>query len=170
MPAGNTYEAIATQTLGSATTSVTFSSISGSYTDLILVINATAAGNEQVALRMNNDSGLSYSTTVLFGNGSSAGSGRTLRSESGNTGMLLDWFFGLTSSTPATLIVNVMNYANTTTNKTALIRTSNAATGTAAIVGMWNSTSAINRLDVVSRNGSNFSVGSTFSLYGIASA
>ena len=38
-----TYEPIETQTLDSAAASVTFSSISGSYTDLVLVINAASA-------------------------------------------------------------------------------------------------------------------------------
>ena len=37
MAAGATYEPIATNTLGSAAASVTFSGISGSYTDLILI-------------------------------------------------------------------------------------------------------------------------------------
>ena len=34
----STYEKIATTTLGSATASYTFSSISGTYTDLILIL------------------------------------------------------------------------------------------------------------------------------------
>jgi hypothetical protein len=36
-----TYEPIATTTLGSATSTVTFSSISGSYTDLVAVFEVT---------------------------------------------------------------------------------------------------------------------------------
>jgi hypothetical protein len=36
MAAGNTYTPLATQTLGSAAASVTFSSISGAYTDLVV--------------------------------------------------------------------------------------------------------------------------------------
>jgi len=39
MPAGATYNCIATTTLGSAQSSVTFSSITGSYTDLVLVFS-----------------------------------------------------------------------------------------------------------------------------------
>jgi hypothetical protein len=38
-----TYEPIATTTLGSAAASVTFSSISGSYTDLVLVVTGIGA-------------------------------------------------------------------------------------------------------------------------------
>ena len=40
MAAGNTYVALATQTVASATASVTFSSISGAYTDLVIVVRA----------------------------------------------------------------------------------------------------------------------------------
>ena len=41
MAAGNTYVALATNTLGSAAASVTFSSISAAYTDLVLVFAGT---------------------------------------------------------------------------------------------------------------------------------
>jgi hypothetical protein len=41
MAAGNTYVAIAEQTLGTAAASVTFSSISGAYTDLVIVAQAS---------------------------------------------------------------------------------------------------------------------------------
>ena len=50
MAAGNTYVALATQTLGSATATVTFSSISGAYTDLVLVYNGQYASiNGQIS-------------------------------------------------------------------------------------------------------------------------
>ena len=38
-----TYEPIATNTLGSAAASVTFSSISGTYTDLVVVVSGNGA-------------------------------------------------------------------------------------------------------------------------------
>jgi hypothetical protein len=54
MAAGNTYEAIATQTLGSDAASVTFSSISGAYTDLIMVVNAiTSTASEYMSINLN---------------------------------------------------------------------------------------------------------------------
>jgi hypothetical protein len=47
MAAGNTYVAIAEQTLGTAAASVTFSSISGAYTDLVFVVNPMGASVSQ---------------------------------------------------------------------------------------------------------------------------
>ena len=58
MAAGNTYALINSQTLGSAQASVAFSSISGAYTDLVLVSNfaGTASGHE-IALGINGETG-----------------------------------------------------------------------------------------------------------------
>ena len=68
-----TYDCIATTTLSSAQSSVTFSSISGSYTDLIIISDAIlASGNDALGLRFNSDSGSNYSYTFMYGNGTSA--------------------------------------------------------------------------------------------------
>ena len=63
-----------------------------------------------------------------------------------------------------------MNYSNTTTFKTILMRANNAALGVDAIVGLWRSTAAINEIKVFPTGGANFETGSTFSLYGIKAA
>jgi hypothetical protein len=166
----STYEPIATQTLGSAASSVTFSSISGAYTDLILVIssNTTALAGEY--LRVGNgslDTGSNYSYTYLNGTGSAAGSGRG----SNQTATTLDisGVAGLGANNFNVSIVNFMNYSNTTTNKTILARNSNAQYGTDAVVSLWRSTSAINTIQVYP-NGANYNAGSTFTLYGIKAA
>ena len=76
MAAGNTYTPIATNTLSSATASVTFSSISGVYTDLVLVITPTIpTGAYDILMRVGNgtvDSGTNYSVTRVSGTGSAA--------------------------------------------------------------------------------------------------
>jgi hypothetical protein len=167
--AGNTYVAIATQTLGSATASVTFSSISGSYTDLVLVVSGqfTATGNQYVAVQVGNgsvDTGNNYSDTQLIGTGTSAISGR----DSNLSGVLLATFAS-TSSSIGTAIFNLMNYSNTTTYKTILGRGSDTNGWSIAGVGLWRSTSAINTIKVYV-TGTTFVTGSTFSLYGIAAA
>lgn len=68
-------------------------------------------------------------------------------------------------------IIQINNYSNSTTYKTAFMRTNTASTyGTVfAIVGLWRSTAAITSITLTPDAGS-FATGSTFSLYGIAAA
>jgi hypothetical protein len=168
MAAGATYEPIATTTLGSATTTVTFSSISGSYTDLVLVTNTIATSAADFYIRFNNDTTSTYSITVLSGTGTSAVSNR-----SSGTFMYLNYNGQIQTSMNSNSITNIMNYANSTTYKTVLDRFNVASggtnLGTEAIVGLWRSTSAITRIDISSA-GANFNTGSTFTLYGISAA
>lgn len=164
MPAGNTYEAIATQTLGSGVTNLTFSSIPSTYTDLILVCNGNTAANANNYLQFNGDSGSNYSATRLSGDGSAASSARSTSA----TQILLDGFGYWTTGYSANKIIHIMNYANTTTNKTVLTRANNASIGTDAIVGLWRSTAAITSIRF--NSDSTLQTGSTFSLYGIKAA
>ena len=156
----STYTPIATQTLGSATASVTFSSISGTYTDLLIVFNGTSTAGNSIYTRYNSDTANNYSFTYLYGNGTTASSGRT--ATTGNV-YVCDV---ATSQTMAT--INVMNYSNTTTYKTSLNRGGPASTSTDASVGLWRNTSAITSVEVYTN--STFTTGSTFTLYGIKAA
>jgi len=151
-----TYSLIESQTLGSATATVTFSSIPATFTDLILIIKATTI-SANYNLRLNGDTGANYSYTVIAGNGSSATSSRS----SSNT------VIGLTytgSGAPMTKL-QIQDYANTTTYKTVLNRQDDAANATVASVGLWRSTAAINSITVVSPGTT--PSGTTFKLYGI---
>jgi len=168
MAAGATYEPIATQTLSSAAATVTFSSISGSYTDLIVVFNGSHSATTNYFLKFGNgsiDTNSNYSTTVLDGNGSAAASGRY---NNDTVGIRLDyWATG--ASNVKQSIIQIQNYSNSTTYKTALVRSALPANEVVATVGLWRSTSAINILQFNSSSG-NFNSGSTFTLYGIAAA
>lgn len=164
MPA--TYEPIATTTASGSVATYTFSSISGSYTDLILVCNTGNGGNSDVRIRVNSDSGSNYSRTVLRGNGSAAASVRA----SNQTYAEVDSDGFSSTAIQQTLIVHFINYSNTTTNKTILSRSNNASYGTDAIVNLWRSTSAITSIEVFNSNASNWLSGSTFTLYGIKAA
>ena len=70
MAAGRTYEPIATTTLGSNATSVTFSNISGSYTDLVLACHwkANTALQSTIVLTFNSTDmfSTSYSGTQVW--------------------------------------------------------------------------------------------------------
>ena len=167
-----TYEPIATTTLGSAQSTVDFSSISGSYTDIVVVGNlGISTASENVLFRVGNgsiDTGSNYSSTELYGTGSSAGSQRT----SSATGARISFAGSFNTAVDGNFILHLMNYANTTTYKSFLSRfNSTAATypATAAYASLWRSTSAINTLRFYTTGG-NFLANSTFTLYGIAAA
>ena len=165
MAAGNTYVSIATQTLGSAAASVTFSSISSTYTDLVLVMQP-AGGSVDIQYQFNADTGSNYSYTYLGGNGTAATSGRGT-----STAYIQADNFGYATSTLGqnTTIAQIMNYSNATTYKTVISRTNNATTGVDASVGLWRSTAAITQV-LIKTNATTFSTGSTFTLYGILAA
>jgi hypothetical protein len=169
MAAGNTYVAIATQTLGAGATSVTFSSISGSYTDLVLVTSALSpgGGNNSRGYRfeLNSDTGTNYSQTWLANATSSRESSQTR----GRIGGISE-----TASDVTTVLTTFLNYSNATTYKTVLSRSSNlntnGDTNVFAGVSLWRSTSAITAIKLTMSDNSSFITGSTFSLYGIAAA
>jgi hypothetical protein len=159
----STYEPIATTTLGSAQASFSFTSIPGTYTDLVAVVVAETPGNLKIEL--NSDTGSNYSNTVLYGTGSSALSARNTSS----TGLL----FGTTANTVGNGVnlYHFMNYSNSTTYKTALSRGNDVDNSLVrADVGLWRSTSAITSIRFISSLGSNLATGSVFTLYGIKAA
>lgn len=162
MPAGMTYDSIATTTLSASTSSVTFSSISGAYTDLILVYSgALTAGGENYYLRFNSDGNANYSDTRMVGNGSTAASYRSTNDTAG--------IVGNAYNSNGVIISQIMNYSNTSMNKTVLTRPNNAAQLASAHVTLWRSTSAITSIQVL-LSGNSFASGATFSLYGITAA
>ena len=158
-----TYEPIATQTLGSAAASVTFSSIPQTYTDLVLIVNTQTSSNVNVFMRFNVDTSSNYSDTRLVGNGSAASSGRLT---SQTSAIIIS---GDPSLNFSTYKVDIFNYTNATTFKTFLIR-SNTADRAASLVGLWRATpAAISTINIRVDTGT-FNTSSTFTLYGIKAA
>ena len=121
-------------------------------------------------LNFNSDSGFNYSITRLYGNGTTVTSDRFLNDASLDIG-----YFGGTNTTGYLMsTINIQNYSNTTTFKSILNRWNSQAGAsgaqyTAAVVGLWRNTSAINTLGLTF-NSANIAAGSTFSLYGIKAA
>ena len=160
-----TYTPIATQTLGSATASVTFSSIAGTYTDLVLIINSNipSGASGDGYLTFNGDSGTNYSYTQIYGNGTTATSNR-------GTSQTNIRAFTAASATQSTAIINILSYANTSTYKTVVGRNNDPSAIAVAVVGLWRNTAAITSLTLSNQAGANFGAGSTFTLYGIKAA
>jgi MinD-like ATPase involved in chromosome partitioning or flagellar assembly len=162
-----TYEPIATNTLGSNTTTITFSSISGSYTDLVLVcqIQRSTATGTYLAMQFNSDTGSNYSSTFLGGDGTTAASARY----SNRTDINLDYYASPQNNSWTIRNISINNYSNTTTYKTVLNRANDASKGTDAGVHLWRSTAAISTITLTMPS-NDFITGSTFTLYGIKAA
>lgn len=167
MPDVSTEVAIATTTLGSAASTITFSSISSAYTDLRLVVTGAGTGvGIYLNARFNSDSGSNYSVTNLFGTGASAISGRTTSAAQ----MLLSTN-QLTTTNPSMITMDIFSYAGST-YKTSLNTASNDKNGSGIVlrnVGLWQSTSAINSITLLDTygGGGQFAAGTTATLYGI---
>ena len=165
--ATNTYVALDKVTVGTAVSSVTLSSINQGYTDLVLVCSTSgtrAASDDSFNLRFNADTTTNYSDTALRGNGTSATSFR----DTSSTGIFIGQTIANSSTSFTPIQLNIMNYANATTNKTILSRNSYAGGYVEAAVGLWRKTpEAITSITLYYGTG-NITAGSTFSLYGIA--
>jgi len=152
-----TYEKIATTT-SSGGTSISFTSIPSTYTDLQLVfVGTTGAGICQV--QYNGDTASNYSSTLMWGDGSSASSQR----------YTVGWVFVIPGGVNDLVVqrINIQNYANTTTYKTSIARADISTASTSKSAQLWRSTSAINRVDLISSG----TYGSyTATLYGIKAA
>jgi hypothetical protein len=167
MAAGKTYEPIATTTATGSSPNVTFNTISGSYTDLMLVIANVTAQIDNVGIILNSDTGSNYSRVILQGNSSTASS-----SKNSNQTYLYTMYKDTAGGDPVMSISQFLNYSNSTTYKSVFTRQETNSSGTKsvqAIASVWRSTSAITSISINSGN-ANFNSGSTFTLYGIAAA
>ena len=158
----STYVALATTTLSGTASSVTFSSISGSYRDLVLVVDCEATSNLDVGVRYNGDTGSNYSYVLMRGTSSGTSSGAT-----GSSDRIYLGTTALSTDNRGTYILQVMDYSATDKHKTSLHRTNyNDTAIVGAFAARWANTNAITSLEVFAHT-SSFKVGSTFSLFGI---
>jgi hypothetical protein len=161
-----TYEPIATTTLGSAASTISFTSISSGYTDLRLVLVTRDASGSIIRLRFNSDTGTNYSRTNLSGNGSTASSSRSTSANNISIG------FGITTANVWGFYeMDIFSYAGST-NKTCLVTASEDENGSGTVskrVGLWRNTAAITDIELSATSGT-FASGSTATLYGILKA
>lgn len=159
-----TYIPLANITLGSSAASVTFSSISQAYRDLVLVINAKSTTSPNAVLGIiNSDTGSNYNRVAMGGNGTNAGSS----SNSNQTAMSLFFYTRVETVDGFMATLNFQDYSATDKQKSVLARLDNANIGTDAMAHRWASTAAITNLQFNSSSGS-FVAGTSFALYGIA--
>jgi hypothetical protein len=160
------YIPLATVTLASNSTSVTFSSIPGIFKDVVLVGNwqnsSTASAGR---LQVNGDTGSNYNGVWMTGTGSSAGSG----SEASQTSArIAGASVGPDNAYTNVVTLTFLDYAATDKHKTILSRFDTANRETQATASRWASTSAITSIRFFDILGQTFQTGATFSLYGVA--
>lgn len=153
-----TYEPIATQTVTSVGT-VSFTSIPSTYTDFRVVYSGY---NDAPIVKLNfNGDTANLNVTFMGGNGNVVGGSAY------GDGWLFVWAAGV--GTQFNFTVDVMNYANTSIQKSWVAKTyiTDNAGGATSFNGNWASTAAINRIDFIT---SSATMSGTFTLYGIKAA
>jgi len=153
--ATSTYVALATTTLSSAASSVTFSSLP-SYRDYIVVVNGTASATDNVYIEANLDATSNYPAVSMYGDSGGAGSG---------TGTNTGFNAGRFQTSPSMLICQIMDAGASDKHTTALARYGSPTTFVTAAASRWQNTAVITSLKV--KHSGTFSSGTTFSLFGI---
>jgi hypothetical protein len=122
-----------------------------------------------VFYQLNGDTGNNYAKHFLYGNGSSAAAGSTLPSNSGSLG-----FISPTSNTNVVgaAIWDLLDYTNTSKNKTTGSLTGYAASGSLLVLysSLWLNTAAVTSITIFPNPTSNFAQYTSAALYGIKGA
>lgn len=156
-----TYDLLDSTTLASSASSVTFSSISQDYRDLILVVNAEGStSSTSILCTLNGDSGANYSHVNMLGSGSSA----TSSSASAASQII---FGRVQSGVISSQIGQFMDYSATDKHKTVLQRVNKSDQFVYAQASRWANTDAITSVSLAPSSG-DFASGSTFYLFGIS--
>lgn len=171
------FDSIATVTTTAGQTSLTFSSIPSTYKSLqIRAVNKAASTSTNYVfaeITFNGDTANNYTQHRLYGDGSIRASDGAAASGGGRPTL-----YGYTSSTALTnmfgvSIVDILDYASTSKNKTVKILTGADSNGSGSsqiflISSTWLNTSAINSITITQQSGfGGFAAGATFALYGV---
>lgn len=157
----NTYELIASNTVSSAVSSVTFSSIPSTYTDIKLIgsVRNDFGGANTITAQFNGSS-TGFTQKYLEGSGSavSSGSGTTWIASSGDSANIFsNWEIYIPNYASS-------NYKSWSTDSVTELN-GNPAYAT-LIAGLWSNTAAITSI-TLTQSGGNFRQYSSFYLYGI---
>jgi hypothetical protein len=160
------FTALANISLSGTATSITFSSISGSYRDLYMVITIAGLGSGGIPLiKANNDGATNYNGTILRANGSTVNG---VNVNAYNYGTQTSLYVSNSGSNNTFFDVWMPDYATTDKHKNFMIRSNGADSGVEMNLSKWNSTSAITSLVLWFGSGQSFGIGTTVALYGVS--
>lgn len=173
----SSFESIATATASGSSATLTFSSIPSTYKHLQIrgiAKSGTGSGQRNLTMEFNASTSTNHAYHYLAGDGTNAGASGTA---STNYILLNRASIQATpASTFGAFIVDIIDYASTTKNKTVrYIAGSETNSAPVADVislgsGVLLSTTAITSISISDAGFSNFAVGTVFSLYGIKGA
>lgn len=150
----STYTPLANLTLSTTATSVTFSSISQSYRDLVLIYSGSSSSG-QLGWSVNGTSGIEYFAAAESNGSTTAGQVQqqaTINQQ-------------VTISSNVQMVMNLFDYTSTDKHKSFLVRITAGSTLTGMYALRSATTSAVTSLKI---QGVTFSSGASFALYGIA--
>ena len=176
--AGGSYESIASTTVGSATSSVTFTggSVWNSYKHLQvrIALAGNTTGGVYYQTQVGNgsiDTGSNYNAHFLWTYGSgSVSAGDQAGTFGASDRMMFFYDQGQSGSEPIVAIIDYLDFSSTTKNKTVRSLAGRDRNGSGQIwfsSGLWRSTSAIDRIKVSVDGTNNIPADSIISLYGI---
>ncbi len=172
------FESIATVSLSSAASNITFSSIPATYKHLQIRGLARSSNiyyNAGILLRLNGDSGSNYSRHRFEGYGETA-LGQDGTASATNTQLTASTGGASLSNNFGVFVLEILDYYNTNKNTTMRCLTGydNNGNGSGNDRGViqinssvWDNTSAVNSIVFTLNDSSNFVSGSKFALYGI---
>ena len=169
-----TYDRIASSTLSTASATVDFTSISSTYTDLVLVatLGATTTGVSFIT-QFNGDTGNNYGCVSFYGGQVGSPAPGTAIKGAGAYPNINSIYIPINSSLPtsvkAAYTLNIQNYSSSNVFKSTYSRYNHGLTEVNANTGTWRSTSPINRITMTTVT-STFLAGSVFTIYGIKAA
>jgi len=169
-----TFIKIATVDLTGSQSSIDFTSIPATYTDLCIKYSARtdrANTNSDIYLQFNGVTTATYSFKRIYGNGTAtaASDGLTNNATGGFAGTADG--ASATASTFGNCEVYIPNYAGSTAKSWSVdgVNENNATSALAALyVGSWSGTAAITSISLKDYNAANFVQYSTATLYGIS--
>lgn len=171
-----TYEPISSTVLNTTATDITFSNLPGTYTDIIATFSgftsSALTGYDNIRMQLNGDTTTKYSSTNLYGTGSTASSQRFTTASSAPGGNAM--FIGDIARTGTTLIkpsivkIQFMSYASSNIYKTVIIECIGDSY-IERIIGLWQSASPITSIKFFCTTDS-FASGCSINLHGITAA
>lgn len=171
MPAGvSAWTPLANIILSSSATSVTFSSISSAYRDLVLIArSASDSPSNQMQIRFNSDASGSYNYVQAW----RAGASSSLSDFASNQTRIVYGRNGNSSTLgSSTARIEIFDYATTDKHKQVILRNLDIDSNNTNefTVYRYAQTSAINSITITSNwsNAVNMVAGTSFALYGVS--